>query len=88
MQVEIVFALPSRQELRQLSVDDGATVADVIAVSGIVSAFPETDFEVLQAAIWGHPVERSQAVREGDRVELLRPLAMDPREARRLKAGV
>ncbi len=88
MQVEIVFALPSRQELRQLSVEEGATVADVIATSGLAAAFPEHDLAVLQVAIWGRPVERSQAVREGDRVELLRPLEMDPREARRLKAGV
>ena len=88
MQVEIVFALPSRQELRQLSVEEGATVADVIAASGIAAVFPDHDFTDLQAAIWGQPVERSRRVRDGDRVELLRPLSMDPREARRLKAGV
>lgn len=88
MQVEIVFALPTRQVLKQLRVQDGATVADVIAASRIASEFPGHNLDELQAGIWGHPVDRTHRVEEGDRVELFRPLAMDPREARRLKAGV
>jgi len=88
MQVEIVFALPSRQVLKQVVVDDGATVADVIAASRIAADFPGNDLDELQAGIWGEPVERTHPVSEGDRVELFRPLEMDPREARRLKAGI
>ena len=88
MQVEIVFALPSRQLLKQLHVADGATVADVILASRIAAAFPGHDLDELQAGIWGQPVDRTPPVKEGDRVELFRPLEMDPREARRLKAGV
>jgi putative ubiquitin-RnfH superfamily antitoxin RatB of RatAB toxin-antitoxin module len=41
----------------------------------------------MQAGIWGRPVERDQAVSDGDRVELYRPLNMDPREARRRLAA-
>ena len=88
MQVEIVFALPSRQLLQKLEVDDGATVADVIRASRIDAQFPGHDLDVMQAGIWGQPVERTHPVKEGDRVELFRPLEMDPREARRLKAGI
>ena len=87
MRVEIVFALPDRQELRSLDVEEGASVADVIRRSGIVRQFPAAGLEGLQAGIWGRPVDRAHVVRDGDRVELYRPLDIDPKEARRLKAG-
>ena len=88
MQVEVVFALPERQLLKCVDVPEGSTVADAIERSDIVDAFPGVNLDGLQAGIWGSPAERNRLLREGDRVELYRPLAMDPREARRLKAGV
>lgn len=88
MQVEIVFALPDRQVLLNVSVPQGATVADVFSASGIARQFPDHDLTVCQVGIWGHPVDRDRLVRDGDRVELFRPLEVDPREARRLKAGI
>lgn len=88
MQVEVVFALPARQVLKQVIVKEGATVADAIAASGLAREFPEVDLGELQAGVWGQPVERSRPVTDGERVELFRPLEMDPREARRLKAGI
>lgn len=87
MRVEIVFAQPDRQVLDTLEVPPGATVADVIAASKLARQFPDSDPGELQAGIWGRPVARNQAVRDGDRVELYRSLTMDPREARRLRAG-
>ena len=87
MRVEIVFALPDRQLLQALEVPENATVAEVVDRSGIARRFPGIDFDALQAGIWGKPVARDQAVRDGDRVELYRPLEIDPKEARRLKAG-
>lgn len=87
MRVEIVFALPEQQELFEVVVEEGATVADVIAKSQLSGRFPGQDFGALQAGIWGEIVARDQVVREGDRVELYRPLEIDPKEARRLKVG-
>ena len=88
MQVEVVFALPERQLLKCVDLPAGSTVADAIERSDIADAFPGVNLDGLQAGIWGSPAERNRLLREGDRVELYRPLAMDPREARRLKAGV
>ncbi|MCH5373196.1 MAG: RnfH family protein [Planctomycetes bacterium] len=87
MQVEVVFARPGRQVLRCIELPVGSTVADAIRASDLVSDFPEADLDRLQAGIWGRPIERSHQLQDGDRVELYRPLVMDPREARRLKAG-
>lgn len=87
MQVEIVFATPAHQVLKTVSVADGATVADVIAASGLAQEFPDYDLDALQAGVWGKPVDRARQVKDSDRVEIFRPLEMDPREARRLKVG-
>jgi putative ubiquitin-RnfH superfamily antitoxin RatB of RatAB toxin-antitoxin module len=88
MQVEVVFALPERQVLQSLELPAGSTVADAIRRSRLVLEFPEVDFDHLQAGVWGKPVERDRVLLDGDRVEFYRALMMDPREARRLKAGV
>jgi putative ubiquitin-RnfH superfamily antitoxin RatB of RatAB toxin-antitoxin module len=87
MRVEVVFALHERQELIETDVEEGATVADAVAASKLTRVFPEVDFAALQAGIWGKPVARDNPVRDGDRVELYRPLQIDPKEARRLKGG-
>lgn len=88
MRVEVAFATPERQFLASITVSGDAVVDDAIRISGVREQFPEVAIDELQAGIWGRPVERSHALREGDRVEIYRPLEMDPREARRLKVGV
>ena len=85
--VEFVFAAPEKQRLGTVQVPDGATVGDVIEASRLQMDFPGQSFDGLQAGIWGRPVGRDEPVRDGDRVEVYRPLRMDPREARRLKVG-
>jgi putative ubiquitin-RnfH superfamily antitoxin RatB of RatAB toxin-antitoxin module len=88
MRVELAFATPAKQIVKEIDVVDGATVGDVIEQAGLDREFPEIDFAKLQTGVWGRLAERGQRVRDGDRVELYRPLEMDPREARRLKAGI
>lgn len=88
MRVEVVFALPERQVLLTVELSDGATVADALEASRIALQFPDENLDALQTGLWGQPVDRDRPVKDGDRVELFRPLEMDPREARRLKAGV
>ena len=87
MSVEIVLATPGRQVLLALEVEEGSSVADVIARSGIGSQFPELDAGKLPVGIWGTRVSRGSPVGPGDRVELYRPLEIDPREARRQRAS-
>ena len=86
--VELVFALPDKQVLRTIAVTEGSTVDEVIRKGDLARDFPGLVVEDMQAGVWGRPVDRDHVVRDGDRVELYRPLEMDPREARRLKAGV
>lgn len=85
--VEVVFAVPESQVLVSVELCDGATVQDAIIASGLPARFPEEQLNALPTGIWGHPAEREQRVSDGDRVEIYRPLAMDPREARRQRSG-
>lgn len=87
LSIEVVFALRDRQELVTLQLADGATVADAIEQSSLPSVFPEWNLGECAVGIWGQPAERSQPLRQGDRVEIYRPLTIDPREARRALAA-
>ena len=81
--VEVVYALPNRQLLVTLELDDGATALDAVRASGILDSFSGACAEDLSLAIWGKRVESGLPLSDGDRVEILRPLQIDPREARR-----
>ena len=83
LRIEVVFAAPERQEIVVVELRAGATVAEAIEQSGLQTAFGPIDFDELQAGIWGRLVPRSAVLSDGDRVELYRPLARDPRDARR-----
>ena len=85
--IEVVFALRDRQELVTVRLPDGATVADAIEQSSIQSAFPEWNLSECAVGIWGQLAEPGQHLRPGDRVEIYRPLTIDPREARRALAA-
>lgn len=85
--VEVVFALPETQVLEAVELGDGASVQDAIDASGLRERFPEEQLDDLPTGIWGHLAEREQRLSSGDRVEIYRPLAMDPREARRQRSG-
>ena len=85
--VEVVFALPDRQELVAVSLEEGSTVSDAIAQSSIASLFPGWDLGECAVGVWGRLASPDQRLRHGDRVEIYRPLLMDPREARRALAA-
>lgn len=87
IEVEVVFALAERQELVAIALPPGATVGDAIEQSGIAAKFPEQDLSACETGIWGRLVDRSRSLQDGDRVEIYRPLEIDPREARRKLAA-
>lgn len=81
--VEVVFALPERQELAAVELDEGATVAQAIEKSRIADRFPDQDLGKCEVGVWGRVVGRDHRLRDGDRVEIYRPLLIDPQKARR-----
>lgn len=87
--IEVVYALPDRQRLIALSVEEGCTVLAAAQRSGIAGEFPEIDWQQVRLGIFGRVVERpeQQCVRAGDRIEIYRPLLIDPKAARRARAA-
>ena len=85
--VEVAYATPVRQEVLEVSVRPGATVEQVIRASGMLARFPEIDLTLQRVGIFGETARLQDAVRDGDRVEIYRPLVADPKEVRRKRAA-
>src|SRR5881394_2537669 len=75
--VEIVYALSDRQVLPRILLPDGSTVEDAIRLSGLRAVFPEMD--TTRVGIHGEPVSVDTILRDRDRVEIYRPLQVDPK---------
>jgi putative ubiquitin-RnfH superfamily antitoxin RatB of RatAB toxin-antitoxin module len=86
VKVTVAYVGPEGTALVDVALGDGASVADALAASDIVGRFGLFE-AALSYAIFGQAVERDTPVREGDRVELLRPLVADPKETRRQRAA-
>jgi putative ubiquitin-RnfH superfamily antitoxin RatB of RatAB toxin-antitoxin module len=63
----------------------GATLADALRASGVLDRHPQIDLAVQRVGIWGKLKALDAPLRERDRVEIYRPLQVDPKEARRLR---
>jgi len=83
---EVAYVDAGHQFLHGGELADGATVADALADSGI-AATTGIDLDAHDVGIWSKPVARSALLRDGDRVEVYRPLQVDPKEARRARAA-
>lgn len=81
--VELVFGLPDEQELIALTIDSTVTVGEAISISGIADKFPNQPIDSFAVGIWGRVVAIDQSLQQGDRIEIYRPLQIDPRDARR-----
>ena len=86
--VEVVAGYRERQRLIELQVPPGSTVRQAIDASGILRYLPELEDDALSVGIWGVVVPPDRILRDGERVELYRPLRIEPREARRRLAAV
>lgn len=72
MNVSIAYSGDDQQDWRRLTVDDGATVEEVIQHSGILSDFPDIDLKRQKIGIYGKFVKLTASLTEGDRVEIYR----------------
>ncbi len=84
--VEVIYATPARQEIRTVRLPAGSVVEQAIRHSGLLAEFPEIDLTVNRVGVYGEPVELDTILEGGERVEIYRPLVVDPKEARRKRA--
>ncbi|QFT86557.1 Persistence and stress-resistance antitoxin PasI [Halomonas sp. THAF12] len=92
LRVEVAFALPQRQRIVELTVPEGTTAREAVARAGLEALFPEVSAETFREAdlgIFGKALRDPEArvLEEGDRVEVYRPLELDPKAARAARAA-
>lgn len=87
--VEVVYGLPAQQVLLSLDVKPGTTALSAVRESGIAEYFPGLDIDSAKMGIFSQIIAdpASHKLAEGDRVEIYRPLTVDPKEARRRRAS-
>ncbi len=89
--IEVMVGLAPRQVWRSaLDVPAGCTVAQALAQAGVwaLPGMPAADQAWSMGwsvGVWGHKEPLGHVLRDGDRVELVRPLIVDPKEARRVR---
>ncbi|WP_336365837.1 RnfH family protein [Marinobacter sp. C2H3] len=82
--IEVAYARPDRQEILSLTVPEGTTALEAARRSGIVDRFPEIDLDQSDMGIFSRVLKdpAAEVLRAGDRVEIYRPLNIDPKQAR------
>jgi len=86
IRVEVAYALPEKQYLQRVTLSEGATVEEAINASGLLELRPDINLAKNKVGIFSRPVKLADAVQDGDRVEIYRPLIADPKELRRKRA--
>ena len=84
--VEVCYALADRIWRVRLRLADHATVGEAIEASGFAAEFPKVDVQASGVGIFGRLGGLQDGLRDGDRVEIYRPLIHDPKDARRSRA--
>ena len=84
--IEVVYALPEKQIVRQMNLPEGTTAEQAVKLSGILPQFPEIDLLKNRLGIYGKLVPPATILCNRDRVEIYRPLRVDPKENRRKRA--
>jgi uncharacterized protein len=93
IEVEVAYAFPDKQELITLSVKQGTTAQAAVLTSGLTSKYPEIDINETKMGIFSKPLDGKHLplpadyqLQHKDRVEIYRPLLIDPKQARLLRA--
>jgi putative ubiquitin-RnfH superfamily antitoxin RatB of RatAB toxin-antitoxin module len=86
LRVEVVYATAESQTLVCVELAPGATIADAIAAARRKPEFEKLDVAGLRVGIFGKLAEAATRLADGDRVEIYRPLQVDPMQARRRRA--
>ena len=85
--IEIAYAFPDRYYLKSFKVDEGTMIQTAILQSGILQQFTEIDLRENKVGIYSRPAKLTDQLKDGDRIEIYRPLLADPKEIRRKRAA-
>jgi putative ubiquitin-RnfH superfamily antitoxin RatB of RatAB toxin-antitoxin module len=86
LHVQLCYATALQETWRDLTVEEGATIEQAIAQSGLLDEVPDIDLATQPVGLFGKKRPRDTVLREHDRIEIYRPLVADPKESRRKRA--
>ncbi len=86
LRIDVVFAGADEVLSRSVQVEAGATVGDAVRLSGMADRLGPLGIDCTHVGVFGRAVDPATPLRDGDRVEVYRPLKIDPKEARRRRA--
>lgn len=89
MKVEVAYATPEKQLIVEVDVPVGTSMVEAVRQSGIEREFPGIEPASLPMGIFGRKVPKpdQETLHPGDRIELYRPLKIDPKQARQNRAA-
>ena len=88
IRIEVAYALPERQRIIALDVEDNCSALEAAQRSGIAQEFAEINWSTARLGIFGRAIDdpAHTSLRAGDRIEIYRPLLIDPKQVRRERA--
>ena len=87
MIVEVTYALPDKQSLISLEVEEGTTIKEAIEASGVLDTYDQINLTRDKVGIFSKFATLDTVLREKDRVEIYRPLIADPKKVRKERAA-
>ena len=89
IEIEVAYALPEKQKILKVQVEEGSTIRQAAQQSTIVDEFPELNLDEAKYGIFGKASRApdTATVRDGGRIEIYRPLIIDPKQARANRAA-
>ena len=86
IKVELVYIEPNKQNVLSVEIPEGSDIRSAISYSGLLEQYPQIDLSVNKVGIFSKLQQLDTILQQGDRVEIYRPLQVDPKEARRRRA--
>ena len=89
IEIEVAYALPEKQKILKVMVEEGSTIRQAAQQSTIVDEFPDLNLDEAKYGIFAKASRApdTDTVRDGDRIEIYRPLLIDPKQARANRAA-
>lgn len=89
IEVEVAYALPDKQKIYALMIEQGTTALEAAKRSSVLDDFEGLDLDASKMGIFGQTIKApaKHELQSGDRVEIYRPLIADPKEVRRKRAA-
>ena len=84
--IEVAYATPEKQVIEAINIDAGSIAEAAIIQSGLLEKFPAIDLDENKIGVFGKVIKKDAILKDGDRIEIYRPLIADPKEVRRQRA--